>query len=504
MPRRADSAPTERIAVGRIGRDTAIYAGGILLNRAAAFIMLPIYSRHLSPEDYGIIQLVEMTLDFVAILAGAKLAIGVFRYYHSAKDEDERRSVASTSFVLICGAYLTVSAFVTLMASPLSWIVFHSTTKASLLRVAAAALAAQSLSIVPLAYARARGRSDLFVAANAALLVLQISLNLFLLVYLRLGPIAVFTSNALSSLIVGAALAWGLIRLVGIRFCRAMARRLVRYGLPLVATQIATFVATFGDRYVLNRDADMTTVGLYALAYQFGFLLAMVGSMPVDLVWEPIRFSMAERRDRDRVLSRAFVYLNLLLISAALGITLFVSDVLRVMTLPAFYPAAKLVPVILFAYIFQSWTVMQDVGIHLKERTEYITAANWVAAGVAVVGYFLLIPRWLGLGAAIATVLSFGIRYLMILRISLRFLPVRYEWTPVFRIVALAIGVALLSFAVPAGNVLTSVAVRSALFLMYAAAIWRAGILTDGERDFVRRVVRTRLRRRATTVAAAR
>jgi O-antigen/teichoic acid export membrane protein len=307
-------------------------------------------------------------------------------------------------------------------------------------------------------------------------------------------------SNAIATTTVGLTLAFGLVRSVGIHFCASAARRLARYGLPLVATQIATFVSTFGDRYVLNRHADMATVGLYALAYQFGFLLAMVGSMPVDLVWEPIRFGMAERPDRDRVLSRAFVYLNLLLISAALGITLFAADVLRVMTLPAFYPAARIVPIVLIAYIFQSWTGMQDVGIHLRERTEFITVANWVAASVAIAGYFLLIPRWLGLGAAVATVIAFGVRYLIIVRVSLRLLPVQYQWRPVMRIIGLALAAALISFAAPTSGIVASLALRAGIFVLYAGAVWRARVLTDDERVVVRRFLATRL---PTTAPAA-
>jgi O-antigen/teichoic acid export membrane protein len=382
---------------------------------------------------------------------------------------------------------------VLLFASPIARLVFRAPMHADLLRVAALGLLAQSLSVVPLAHARARGRSDVFVFANAALLALQISLNVLLLVYLKLGPLAIFVSNALASIVVGMTLVVRLIRTVGLQFSPSAARRLVRYGLPLMATQIATFIATFGDRYVLERHASMTTVGLYALAYQFGFLLLMVGSMPIDLVWEPIRFRLAERPDRNHVLSRAFVYLNVLLVSAALGITLFVGDVLRLMTTPAFYPAASLVPVILVAYVFQSWTGMQDVGIHLRERTEWITLANWLSAGVAAAGYFLLIPRWLGLGAAIATVLAFAVRYLVVSRLSLRLFPVRYQWMPVARIITLAAATAVLSLAIPPTNLATSLALRAMLFVAYATAVWRAGILTEDERTAVRHVVLTRL-----------
>jgi O-antigen/teichoic acid export membrane protein len=165
------------------------------------------------------------------------------------------------------------------------------------------------------------------------------------------------------------------------------------------------------------------------------------------------------------------------------------------MTRPAFYPAADLVPVVLIAYVFQSWTIMQDVGIHLRERTEYITIANWVAAGVAFLGYVLLIPRWLGLGAAIATVLSFGVRYLIILRLSLRLLPVRYNWSPVRRILAFAVVSAVASLAVVHDSGMTPFAIRVLCFAGYLAALWFGGVLTAAERETAKSFVARQRRR---------
>ena len=64
-----------------------IYAVGILLSRALSVVMLPIYTRYLSPADYGVLELIGMTLEVIAIFAGAQIALGIFRYYHKAESE---------------------------------------------------------------------------------------------------------------------------------------------------------------------------------------------------------------------------------------------------------------------------------------------------------------------------------------------------------------------------------------------------------------------------------
>src|SRR6266699_2074434 len=117
---------TASLKTGRAGRHTVVYGLGILLARAVSFVMLPFYTRYLTPGDYGVMQLVEMTLDVVAIFAGTQIASGVFRYYHKAENDADRRSVLSTALLLLASSY-SLFATATFVAAPLvSRLVFGS------------------------------------------------------------------------------------------------------------------------------------------------------------------------------------------------------------------------------------------------------------------------------------------------------------------------------------------------------------------------------------------
>lgn len=477
-----DANDVPRFAMGGIGRHTLVYGAGIVLSQSVSFLMLPIYTRYLTPADYGVMELIELALDLIATVAGARIAVGIFRYYHKAGDPESQNAVVSTAFLVLSLSYLTVGAATALCAEPLARLVFGSTENAPLIRLAAGALACTSLTIAPLTFARVRERSTLFVLANASLLVAKVGLNLLFLVGLGLGVKGVFLSNLLASVFVGGALAIYLVRNVGLRWSRSATRDLLRYGIPLVGTQLATFVATFGDRFFLNAAADEAAVGLYGLAYRFGFLLAAVGYMPFELVWEPARFSIARRPDREEVLARGFVYLNLLLLSAAVGISLFVHEVLVVMAAPAFHPAAAIVPVIVVAYVFQGWVGVQDIGILIREKTEYVTLANWIAAGVAVAGYALFIPRYLAWGAAGVTVVAFAVRWLGVYCASQRLWPVRYRWSPVLRMAALGVATVAVGLTLPELGLWTALAVKTVLFAGFLLACWHLGGLAADER----------------------
>lgn len=473
---------TEPFTMGGVGRHTMVYGLGILMSKALSFLMLPIYTRYLTPTDYGIVGLIEITLDVIAIMGGSQLLMGIFRFYHKADREQQKHEVVATALLTLGLSYLTVAAVVILAAPLLSNLVFGSGIHANLIRIAGTALGFQSLLLVPLAYARVRDRSVLYVAANAVKLVIAAGLNVLFVVVLRMGPAGVFTSSAITGAIVGIGLTVWLVRSVGLHPTRAAARDLIRYGLPLVATQFATFIATFGDRFFLEKTAGTADVGIYSLAYQFGFLLAVVGYLPFAQVWGPKRFEIAGRPDRDDLLARGFIYANVLLLTTGVGIVLFVEPMLQIMSDPAFHGAARLVPVILVAYVFQSWAKTQDIGILVRERTGFMTIANWAAALAAVVGYALLIPRYHGWGAATATAVAFAVRYVLTYWFSQRLWHVEYRWGPVVRLLSIAGSVSAAGLLLPDVGLVPGLALRSALLAVYFAALWNAGVLSTAER----------------------
>ncbi len=466
--------------MGSVARHSLVYAVGTLLGKSISFIMLPVYTRYLTPADYGVIALIEMTLDVICILAGAQLVMGVFRFYHKTEVQAERDSVVSTALLGVAMGHVLVGSFAFMAAEPISRIVLGDVQHAGLVRIAAVAMAFASLSIVPLSFIRLQDRSGLFVTATVLKLFMSLSLNILFVVYFGMGVRGVFLSTLISNAVVGIGLtAWTFYR-VGFSFSAESTRDLLRFGAPLIAVNFATFFVTFGGRFFLQKSADETAVGLYSLGYQFGFLLSVAHS-PFDLVWDPKRFEVAKRPDRDALLARGFVYKNLVMFPVAAGIGLFVDDVLGIMATPAFFGAAAIVPIILAAYVFQGWG-SQDIGILIRERTRLMWLIHWIAAAVAFVCFVVLIPRYYAIGAAIAALVVFAIRWLMIYLVSQRLWPVRYEWRPVIILMVLSVAVVVLGLLIPAWPVVARVAVKAVMYGAYLLGIWFLGVITVDER----------------------
>lgn len=490
QPQPPEGAAAPAAGFGAIGRQAALYALGTILGRAISFVTLPFYTRLLTPAEYGVIQLVLMTFELVAMVAGSRIAVGVFRYYHKAETQDGKHHVLSTAALLISGGYVLAAVLAALLAEPLSLLVFETTEWAGLLRLASLSFVAQGLLIVPNISFRAFNQPLLYVSRGVSQQLLQAVLNIIFLAVFGLGVYSVFASTAIVLGLYGVVLTAGLLRRTGVHFSRAVAGDLWRFGLPMIATQMAVFLMTLGGRFVLQHSAGSTAVGLFSLAGTFAVLLVQFGNTPFTLVWESERFRVANQPNRDELYARAFLILNVLLLTVAVAIGLLVHDFLRVMADPAYGPAAALVPIVLVAYVLQCWTMTQDVGILLVERTRYVAIANWIASGAAIAGFTLLIPRYGAFGAAWGTLVAFTVRWMLTYRFSQGLEYVRYRWAPVLRLSLAAVVVVAIGYLLTDMPLAASLAVRAALFGGYLAFVWYGGILSPDERDALLALVR--------------
>jgi O-antigen/teichoic acid export membrane protein len=463
----------------------------VVFNRAVSLVMLPIYTRYLTPADYGVLQLVEMSLDLIAILFGSHLGAGIFRLYQKTDVPAERAAVVSTAFGVVTLAFAAAGAAAYLAAPQMSEVVFGSDGHADLVRLASGTLAVQGLVLVPLSYLQLMKRPGAYVAANSAKLLMQLAMNIALVVVAGMGPRGVIVGNLVANLVLAGVLSAVLLRSAGVRMSGDVARALLRFGLPFIPTQVASFVVTHGDRFFLQRHGGEASVGIYALAYQFGMLLARVGYSPFAAAWEPTRFEVANRPDRDQIYARVFIYLNIYLCTLAVGVSLFAGDLLRVIAAPAFHAAGALVPLIALAYVFYGWSSFLNLGILMRERTELVTAATWTAAAVALVGYATLIPPLGRLGAALATVAAYAVRAGAVYALAQRTWAVRYEWAPVGRLLFIAGVIGAIGTVAARAPLWASIASHAALFAVYAGAVWGLGVLSPTDRATLRKSVRS-------------
>jgi O-antigen/teichoic acid export membrane protein len=488
----------------KLGGEALIYMFGMLLGRAASLIMLPVYTRVLTPADYGVLQLLDMTSDVVAIIVSAGCTAGVMRYYFKAQVERERRAVLGSAITLQIGLNLIGSILIVIFARPIWQHVLHGAQSQQLVYIAAANFTLGSLSIVPLIYMQIEKRALLFSTISVIRLVMQLSGNILFLVILHQGPRGVLLSSLIVNVVIGAVTAAWMLGHVGLVLSRRALLDLRRFGLPYQLATIGTFIVSFGDRIFIDKYSGLASVGLYALAYQFGFMLDQIGIAPFVRAWTPRRFEYAHEPKpvRDAKNVQGFRYLNVLAFTCAVGIAVFVHPVLRIFAHAEYWSAADIVVVILAAYIVQGWVAVVELGIDLSEKTRYANYGVWASVVTVLALYTLLIPPFGGYGAAWATLLSFLVRLAFHWHFSQRLWPIAYGWGSVMKLAAYSAAVGVASLYVRADSVLTEFALGAALFGVFAILMWTTTMDAEDQREILR-FISDRRRAIASRIAVA-
>jgi O-antigen/teichoic acid export membrane protein len=473
-------------------KQAAIYAIGVILNRAVSFIMIPIYTRYLTPSDYGTVELLTMTIDVVSIIAGVGLSTAVYRYYYRFEDEKERNSVISTVSLLLILLYFITSSIGFLSSGELSRLILGGGDKNLFyFRLIFMCFFLQAFIEIPLIFIRAQEKPVFFVLITTIKLALQLSLNIYFVVIEQMSIQGVLYSTLISSLIVGSWLIVYTFKEVGFRFSKKLAISMMLYGAPLIISNLGDFILTFSDRYFLNAYSTLSEVGIYSLGYKLGFVLWVFAAQPVFNVWGPKRFEIARRPDVQEINGTVFLLMNIVTISCGFLICLFSFDFFRIMSESNFWDAYKIVPLIVLAYIIQIWTAFCNFGVYYSGKTQYLAWSIIAAAATTIIFSFILIPPLHGYGAALATIIGFSVRFGLVYYFSQRYFRLHLPWIKTISMLTVGIIIYGVSVIVSLNqyNLLLSLFLDLTLFVVFIAGILVLPIFNSKEKEVLKNAV---------------
>lgn len=466
----------------RMVSHTTIYLFGDILRYSVSLIMLPIYTRYLTTADYGVIELLSMLVDFASIIFAARVAQSVFRYYCTASTDEEKNCIISSALIMDFTfngfGVLAVAAF----SAPLAVAIFSDATYAHYILLIAISMLMLPLTEVPLTHIRAEQKPWLFFGFSLTKLILQVSLNIYLVIWMEMHVEGVLYSGVISSAVMGLILSGYSLSKTGIHARIETCKKLMIFSLPLKLATIGSFYLTFGDRYILNIYRELSEVGIYALGYKFGFIFTLLAWTPFEKMWDSERYVIHENPDAKLIYQRIFLYISLVLILLGLCISIYSRDLLKIMSAPAFWDAYKVVPVIILAYIFQAWSKYCSFGLLLHHRTMQIAYAELIASGAITVAYFTLIPAYGMHGAAWATVIGFVIRFYWTNRKATQLYDMGLPWRKVILTALLALAFYSLSFTLN-NSLLLSIFLRTILVTLFIAAFFLLPILSRNEKN---------------------
>ena len=388
--------------------NTMIIGLATVCSKAIMYLLTPIYTYYMTTEQYGTSDLVIMALNLVWPIFSLGVAEGVLRF--SMSEEYCKEEVLGNSLRVILNGFFVILAIViiSLVAFPITreylWmfpILFFLAT----------------IQITLLNYCQGTGKIKMYMYNN------------IVFAFLLLGGAFLFIGKfkwGIRGYLLSYILAYGITALLLAKVCdifhlgkgmysirySKISRSLIRYSIPMVPMRISYWVISTSDRFMLSMFSSVGENGLYAAAYKVPTIVSTVANIFVDS-WKLSAIKEYENEsdvEFSNLVYKFYFMINFLL---GAGMILICKWVAGFMLQEDFYRGWIYMPILLIAITLgnlQAYLTSFYVAAKASKR-----CFSTVVCGALInIGLNLVfIPRFGGMGAGIATAISYFLIYLV-------------------------------------------------------------------------------------------
>jgi O-antigen/teichoic acid export membrane protein len=479
---------------------TIVYGLGDAANRSlAALVLIPLYTRFLSPEDYGILTTLAPLAWLTSTICGMSMSGSLVRFYHDSSDEAQRKRLCGTVTLFVLAIPLVIVALLSVAGRrpfehyfpqvPFAPYGLLTLWFAYFVIVPELLLALWRAQEKPLPYVLFSCAGFVVTASAIAVAVAKMQMGL-------LGKMVAELSVAIALSIVALAL---LRRRLTWRVDSGLLRSVLLFGLPLVPHNVTRWVLNYVSRPILLSKAGAYEAGLFGLGSQLGgLLLIMVAS--ADKALTPWFYRTAGEPDAPRVLGRTATHFFIAISSVTLVICVFGREIIQILGTPEYQDAHRIVPLIALGALFVAAYYFPIKGLMLLKRTVVVPLLTATAGTVTIGVNLLLVPKLGMIGAATGTVAGQIILFTLTFAVSQRLYTIHYEYAKLAKVLIACVGLYAASLFVPDANLLISIGMKLLIVVTLPFWLLTLGAVNREElRSVVRAVVRTIARRRGSS-----
>ncbi len=434
----------------RLAASGAAYQAAGLVAGFLALFTLPLYTRFLTPEDFGYAETLLTLVILASILLRAGMGEAFLRHWFDDEDPARRRRLArtTTTFVLVSTTLALLAGV--LLAGPLSRLVL-GTRDATLMAFGVFGIWAFTNLEIAYALLRVQERRRTYLRASVANVLLTVALTVLLVVVLDEGARGYVLGNYAASAVVLVGL-WTLALREHVGVPARVGGRtplgpLLRFGAPTIAADAAVFLLNVIDRTYLLRAESPAAAGRYSVAVKLATVVIVL-VRGFQLAWPPLAYSIADDAQAARLYARVTTAYLLITGCLVAGFTLLGRWVVRLLAAPDFYPAHEALPWLALGWaLYGLYLVLVSIAGRAKVTIRTLPAA--ITGLVVNVGVLVWLVPPLGIeGAAIALCTSYVAMLAVLWLLTRRVFAVRFEWARIAALILVAGGIAV------AGNLL--------------------------------------------------
>lgn len=471
-------------------KHSSIYGIGTMAGQAAGLLLLPLYTRYLTPADYGIAAIIELIMALVGMGLGSSILSSMARFYHEYDNEAARNCVVSTMYwIIICLSVLSFSVIVS-CAEPIANYLFDDYRYASLINIAAAGLAVGLVVDTGLLYLMVRRRSLVYVTISLGSLASQIALNIWFIVLLDYGLEGIFYSTLITRVAVAFFVSLPVLFNVGLRLSHKLAIDILRFSFPMIFSGLFRLGANESDKYFINYFFSPFETGIYAIATKVGTAVHTLITTSFLRSYNPTRFEIMKQHNAPQVYANILNWYLLIVVTAGFVLSLFSAEIIVVMTTERFWSAADYIPLIVLAWVIFGIRYHFETGILIAKKTKYFAYINGGVGLLSIMLNYCLIQRYQIWGAVLALTISQVVATVVFFIWSRKCYYVPFDARFMAKLGALAISLYVAATSVHYDGLLSAFALKGVIMVFYAWSLYMLGLIDDTTVFYIKEITK--------------
>jgi O-antigen/teichoic acid export membrane protein len=451
-------------------KHSSVFSFANILQKGVGFLMIPVYTHYLTPAEYGMLEILDLSVMILGMLTAMGIGGAVVRFYHQYDDPESRETLFSTALFSVTMLSFLVVLLLEGLSRPIASIVLNSSEHFHYFEIIFISMGLQTIATIPESLLLAQKRSQTYSAITVGTFVSYLSLNILFIVAYQMGVMGMLLSMVITKVLNTVTLFIVVRHYINIKFSLSKLKDMLQFSLPLVPASFAMYCIHYSDRFFVQKYCGSSELGVYSLGYKFGMILSVVISEPIFRIWNTQRLEVAKMQNSSVVFGKMFTYIVCILIFGALGISIWVNEVVSIITPITYRGAAHVVALVVVSYVLYGIANYFNMGMVILCKTVHIATIQMVATAANILFNTLLIPRYGIMGAAVSTCLTFGILALLTFLISQHLFTINIEYRRVTQVAVLAMFFYSASFVIDA-SLMVSILLKSILFIGFPVSL---------------------------------
>jgi len=445
----------------KLAKDTAIYGVSSILGKFLNWMLMPFYTFFLKggPADYGIVTNLYAWTSLLLVILTYGMETGFFRFVN--KNKDEERSVYGHTLLSVGFTSVLFIGICFIFEHPIAGFLGYS-SNSEFITMMGITVAIDAFACIPFAYLRYKNRPIKFAGLKMLYVVFNIILNLFFLVACpwlmtnapetiswfynpSYGVGYVVVSNVIATIIQTLFLL-PYIFVGKFKFDFKVLNPILKYSFPLLILGIAGIMNQNLDKilfpFLRVGELGKTELGIYGATSKIAMVMMMF-TQAFRYAYEP--FIFAQHKDKNSLVTYAdamkfFIIFSLLIF---LGMVLYI-DVFKHIIHHDYWEGLRVVPIVLFSFIFQGVFFNLSLWYKLTDKTMYGAWFSIVGTVIIVLMNVAFVPQYGYMGCVWAAFICYFVVMLVSYYFGQKFMPIKYD----LKTIGLYTGVTLLLYVI--------------------------------------------------------